>query len=335
MINPYANINWSTVQRIMSCSHEHCETQTQFGTLTESSGLQHFGISNYYPSVPVYPLSSMFENIPSNAISCPNAEHHNIAIKGAINSKFHINGLGSFFESGGPRGGSPYGCDGAEVALIIPQILDDLQFSDGGGVTINHPFWSGLTTQQIQYMLGLDNRVLGIEIFNSYREHYTDGVLDESVIENIKIWDAILKTGRRCWGFCVADHQGQLNADWQGRNILLVDEPDEHDCLIAYRNGAFYGQIDHTNLAFDEISLSGSTYTVSASEADTIKIVIDGKATTYNNTTATVSVPANATYIRAEAHTNADSIYSNPIMLKDYVQNNGVKSTNGILLFMS
>lgn len=315
MINPYSNIQWATVNHVMSCSHEHCESQNQFNVLVANSGIQHIAISNYYPSEPVYPLSEKFSDT-SGFIASPNAEHHTLSVKNISLGRLHINGLGSFFTSGKPRGETPVGCDYANVSEIIPKIIDDLQYDDGGGVTINHPFWSKLTPQNIMDILDVDERVLGVEIFNSFREHYTDDVLDESLVENIALWDAVLLTGRRCWCFCVADHQGQITTNWEGRNILLVPEITEHNCLKAYRNGEFYGQIGKTNLAFSNISMSENTYTVEAVNCNKIDIVIDGTYTEYSGSSVSITVPKSAIYIRAEAHSSDDSVFSNPIILK-------------------
>lgn len=329
MINPYQNVNWETVNKVQSCSHEHCENQSQFNTLMQSSGLYHVCVSNYHPSEPLYPTPYTSDH---QFIASPNAEHHTLSIKNIFKGRLHINGLGSFFESGSPRGESPEGCNYANVSEIIPQIIDDLQFEDGGGVTINHPFWSSLTAKDIIDILDVDDRVLGLEIFNSYKEHYTDNVLDESMVKNISLWDSVLSTGRRCWGFCVADHQGQITPTWEGRNILLVNEITEHDCLKAYRRGEFYGKLGTTNLFFDNISFDNGELTVEAENADRIDIVIDGTSTTYSSQSATVNIPSNSTYVRAEAHTDYDSVFSNPIILKPYKK--AKKSIlNQILLF--
>lgn len=329
MINPYSNIQWDTINHVMSCSHEHCESQNQFDVLVANSGIQHIAISNYYPSAPLYPIPY---TIQEGAIASPNAEHHTLSIKNISKGRLHINGLGSFYTSGKPRGETPIGCNYANVSEIIPKIIDDLQYSDGGGVTINHPFWSELTPQNIIDILDVDDRVLGVEIFNSYREHYTDGTLDESMVENIALWDAVLLTGRRCWGFCVADHQGQITPTWEGRNILLVNEVTEHNCLKAYRSGEFYGKLGTTNLFFDNISFDNGELTVEAENADRINIVIDDMLTTYSSQSTTVNIPSNSTYVRAEAHTDYDSVFSNPIILKPYKK--AKKSIlNQILLF--
>lgn len=327
MINPYENVNWVTALQIASCSHEHCESQAQFNTLVVSSGIRHIAISNYYPSKPLYPIPY---TMPEGVISSPNAEHHSMTIMGTFVPAMHLNGLGSFFESGSPRGEEPVGCGGADVATIVPQILSNLQYEDAGGVTINHPTWSNLNKSQINYLLDLDERVLGLEIFNSF---YEDDQSAESHSKNLKKWDEALKTGRRCWGFAVADHQGQVTADWMGRNILLVPSITEHNCLKAYRNGEFYTRIKNTDLAFTSISLNGNTYSVRTENASTVKIVIDGTETEYFGNSVDVAVPNGITYIRAEAHSANDDIYSNPIMFKGVKKRSSM--TNRILTLMS
>ena len=319
MINPYSSVNWGTVNRVMSCSHEHCETQAQFETLL-GGGIEHIAISNYYPSEPVYPLSDKFENIPSGIIASRNAEHHQISI-----SNLHLNGLGSRFTSGKERGETPIGCNNADWRFVIGQILANLQYADSGGVTINHPNWSHLTFNQVIKMLDYDDRVLGIEFYNQTSE------ADTETGWALELWDDILETGRRCWGFAVADHGGQANSNWIGRNILLVSTKDDHNCLRAYRNGCFYGQLHNTNLAFTDISYSNGTVSASAQNATSIDIIVDGVKTTTSGTSATKSGISGAKYCRVEAHSADDSIYSNPIMInpKSFKKKN---NTTNILL---
>lgn len=331
MINPYANINWNTVEKVMSISHEHCENQTEFGYIV-NGGAKHIAISNYYPSKPVYPLSDMFTDIPSDVIASPNAEHHNFNV-----TDLHMNSLGSFFQSGSPRGETPFGVNLASPKTIVPQIIAQLQYPDGGGVTINHPTWSNLTVETIESILDIDDRVLGLEIFNSFIGPVDIGWEGataphiESMESNIEKWDEVLKTGRRCWGFCVADHQGQANSNWMGRNMLLVPSKTEYNCLKAYRKGEFYGQLKRTDLTFTGIGFTNNVLSVSTNNAETIDIVVDGVKTSYSASSATQSIPSGATYVRAEAHTSEDSIFSNPIMInpKNYICSS---TTNKILL---
>lgn len=319
LTNPYANVDWSATLHVQSCSHEHCQLQTQFDTLLQSSGLLHAALSNYYPSTPYYPLSDHF-TVPAEVIGSPNAEHHSMTSQYIRHTgSLHLNGLGSNFSSGSPVGESPVGCDHELCEVIIPQIFEALQYSDGGGLTINHPCWSSLESDEIAYLLDLDSRVLGCEIYNdtctrgNIRGEHANP--DDPVV-NQQRWDEVLKTGRRCWGFAVADHYGYVSADWMGRNILLVDELDEHKCLKAYRNGEFYAKLKNTALCFNSITFNGETLSVEAEDADSITFVVDGNKNTVSGNYASWDVTNRNTYIRVEAEGLTDKIFSNPIMLK-------------------
>lgn len=119
---------------------------------------------------------------------------------------------------------------------------------EGGGITLNHP-----TGKLDDYtaMLDYDPRVLGIEVWNqltsgfgSERGFYSQDASPPAHF--YRLWDAILATGRRCWGFFVKDH----NTYGRGRNILVVPPLADLDrssreaaALRAYRRGAFFGSI--------------------------------------------------------------------------------------------
>ena len=135
--------------------------------------------------------------------------------------------------------------DGEEVegrrtgGLLLP---------DGGGLTLNHP-----TGKRDDYlpMLDFDPRVLGVEVWNqltsgfgSERGFYETGGTPPDHF--YRLWDEILATGRRCWGFFVKDH----NTYGRGRNILLVPpleglNPTDREvaALRAYRQGTFFGAV--------------------------------------------------------------------------------------------
>lgn len=324
IINPYKNVNWLTCQKVPSVSHAHTaldsyysEAQHQlFFQRVVNGGIKHFALSNYYRSEPRYTLSDFYENVPADAISCPNAEHHNFATYSAM----HVNSLGSFFESGSlrdyvdghwvPR--SPIGVNKATWKSIFPQILEQLQFSDGGGITINHPIWSSLPINAVKEMLDFDPRVLGIEIYNESSE------IDNNTGWALDMWDNILITGRRCWGFCVPDHTAeQGRVPWLGRNILLVTEATERECLRAYREGRFYSRLDSTDLKFTSISFVNNTLSITTQGANTIKIIVDKNETTFSGNSASMTIPFNAVYARVEAVSDDDRIFSNPILLKE------------------
>ncbi len=131
------------------------------------------------------------------------------------------------------------GKDGGGGGLLYP---------GGGGITLNHP--SGKRDQYLE-MLDFDPRVLGIEVWNQLASGFGS---DRGYVSSMaappshfyQLWDDILKTGRRCWGFFVKDH----NSYGRGRNILLSPplaglSPREREAALlrSYRKGTFFGSV--------------------------------------------------------------------------------------------
>ena len=353
LINPYEGVNWHAVQQIVSISHAHSRVKRTDGQKGEvfqryldnavADGARHIPFSNYYPSEPFYPLSDFFETIPDGVIASPNAEHHNFNGWGAL----HMNGIGCYASTGSPGGSTPVGAQMTPEGAI-KYILNTLQYPDAGGITINHPGWTVMQNEQngfprwtransrdaVLFLLDVDDRVIGMEIRNNSTLPYIgagDDTEDNENVNSVELWDEILKTGKRCWGFCVPDHETEWGAKWTGRNVLLVDTFDEHTCLKAYRDGNFYSKVFNSALAFDNISYANDTFSVSAPLAESVQIIIDGERTAYSETSVNVSIPSTATYVRAEAwmpytwadrngnnHNVTEKIYSNPIIFKAY-----------------
>lgn len=369
IINPYESVNWGTVQKIDSISHAHSRVKNTDGTKgtvyqryldnAVADGARNIAFSNYYPSEPFYPLSDFFETVPDNIIASPNAEHHNFISWGAL----HMNGIGCTAVTGNPGGINPIGANmTAEGA--IKYILSTLQYQDAGGITINHPGWTMMQNEHngfyrwtranakeaVLFLLDVDDRVIGMEIRNSSSYPYI-GAGDDSEendnVNSVDLWDEILMTGKRCWCFCVPDHETEWGAKWTGRNVLLIDTFDEHTCLKAYRNGNFYSKVFDSDLAFDNISYGNNTFSVSAQLAESIQIIIDGERIAYNANSVDIVVPETATYIRAEAwmpfdwidrngrhHDVIEKIYSNPIMFKAYEKAKNKRNIHDKILIM-
>lgn len=304
MFNPYANTDWS-LNRIVSLSHAHCLDDETFQKYV-SRGVQHFGLSNYRPSVPRYPLTDWFQNVPSNAISCPNAEHHYFTNGGKVNTEhFHMNALGSLLTLPYEHE-DHYGYRGP-WKQFIKEAMSNLLYEDGGGLTINHAKWSEISIDGLNSVLDYDDRVLGIEIWNhAYSAPESSWMLD--------MWDAVLRTGRRCFGFAVPDWNAVGHPDWGGFNFLICN-PTEHDCLKAYRDGSFYCGMYNDDLAFTNISFINGTMSVQTSIPARIKFVTALGTTEEDGTSFSKAVSMADKYVRAEAHTEENSIFSNPIML--------------------
>ena len=319
-VNPYASVDWADVYQVPSCSHEHALDQAAIDVLI-NEGLIHIALSNYYPSQPYYPLTDFF-TVPQFILSSPNAEHHSMSPY----ATFHCNAIGSFFSSGSVYGKEPVGMNDESWEKSFDKMLQKLQFEDGGGIIINHPKWSRWSFDSIHpsvddicKMLDYDNRVLGIEIYNSTCEY----AFEEKLGWDIETWDSILKTGRRCWGFSSADHRCSDNKErMSGLNILLCSCLTEHDCLRAYRDGRFYCSINNTPLRFNSIVIDGDTLSVSTSDADFLYFVINGVYNRIDGNKGVVKLDKSVEYVRIEAHNNNDSIFSNPIL---------IKGTNGVI----
>ena len=305
MINPYSGINWGTHLQIHSISHAHSTTQEEFNYLYED-GIRHFPISNYYLSTPFYPLGD-FITPPLDAIGCPNAEHH-----GMTDTQLHLCAIGSTFTSGTEDTQAAIGVN-ANWRSTFASVISTLIYTNGGGITLNHPIWSKLPFLDILKFLDYSQLVLGVEIYN-------DSSVEDKTNAPITLWDKILSTGRRCWGFCVSDHSARnLDAVWNGRNILLTPDTTEQSCAVAYRNGAFYGALKGNGLTFTNITVTSSQIQVSTNQATRIEFFSNkGRVKQVYEPTAVYALNREEIFVRMEAFdASGERLFSQPIMFKN------------------
>ncbi|MDD4097681.1 MAG: hypothetical protein PHC30_02815 [Lentisphaeria bacterium] len=206
----------------------------------------------------------LFTNLPPHLLEAPNAEHHSFT-----NTHAHINAPGSLYASGtfdarnrflSSTHGYNFGT-GLPWQTAFAAMLGQLLIPDGGGITINHPYWSNLSDDTVQEMLDFDPRVLGIEVFNQ-----SCAKIDKAWSE--ACWDRVLATGRQCFGFFVPDH-----GSTDGVNILLVQEKTAADCLRAYRLGNWYGAIMGKGLRFRKVTCDNNTVTAECDGDATIQVI--------------------------------------------------------------
>lgn len=328
MFNPYEHVDWSNSEKLHSFNHfhlnpirNHAQAKRIFQTGYDA-GIRHFPFGDYVPSHHNYPLEDFFEEgfIPSDVLSAPNSEKVATLEHG---KGTHFSALGSLYNSGGHHSEEPYLPWRDKFDLI----LDNLLFEDGGGIVINHPRRNNSNNRQNMIKLDYDERVLGIEAYShrGERDYGNRGIAFD-------VWDEILLTGRKCFGFASPDENGGIwdipNNYGLGRNVLLVDELSEHKALKAYRDGNFYGQYSNTNLAFNEIRLDDWEIFVS-SNADKIKFIIgefNPSITSFQARTreiemftgdASVKLDKNTIYVRVFAESESDWIFSQPIFYKN------------------
>ena len=199
--------------------------------------------------------AAAFSHIPENILEAPNAEHSNFSDAAP---QLHVTAPGTTFTSGHfDDRADEFGLikEGFAAGCNLPwregfkRILDTLVVPDGGGIIINHPAWSYLRQDFLIEMLDSSPEVLGLEVYNgTSRKTYTDF--------SDPLWDAVLASGRQCYGFCAVDHL--KNGAWNGRIVILTAERTAAGCLRALRQGHFYGVIRGSGAAFEEITFSGN-----------------------------------------------------------------------------
>lgn len=238
--------------------------------------------------LPMEPGARVFERIPDSIVVSPNAEHHSFS-----DTPLHACTPGSLFSSGAFDAGGRFGLrtHGYELGVGLPwreafaKVFEQLLFEDGGGLTINHPTWSELDFHQIRQFLDFDHRVLGIEVYNdACAVAFGDPTLGWAV----DLWDRLLASGRRCLGFFSPDKCAK------GRNVLLVDQFNERECLRAYRRGAFLGSVNATDFSFARIRLAG----------DRVSVVVDKDRPPPPDTRLLVNVTTNTGKKRINAKWN-------------------------------
>ena len=287
----------------------------------------------YKTDFPFTESEPVYRDIPKDVILSHNAEHH-----GFTNSRCHICSPGSSFASGTfdmhgghyhlDKHGFPVGFGGTWQEGF-EGMLQSLDFPDAGGITINHPTWfSHFSDDQVLEMLDFDEKVLGIEIYNDYsaRRNWFEDPDYKAPPESgrgfsVNLWDRILSTGRRCWGFSVPDHSVCKDGNWHGRNILLVPEFTEYNCLKAYRQGQFYGCLKDSGLRIRDFEVTDSSISVSTNATARIKFVTEaglaraiiGERAIYELTRRN-GVP-DWTYVRVEVEDDSgERLFLQPVM---------------------
>ena len=299
--NPYKNIVWDNVSDIVSVSHAHCTTQEQFNTL--KAKYDHLAISNYHPSIPYYPLTNYFTDA-DGILASPNAEHFAFD---DVSSGVHMNSVGGILAS------EDSGFNGT-IFDAIEEGYNSLIVRNGGGMTLNHPNWSGLSASEVENIISFGG-FFAIEIWNATCEQLT------GTGYSLAIWDSILSNGKQIFGTCVPDHEAQYRPAEDrhpfGYNHMLTVNGTEEEILNAYRTGKFYGTLYNDGLTLENYGLSSGQIDIEVSEASTFLFKTATRSVSVDTpaTTATFVVTDSDIYVRCEVTRGSNKLFTNAIIL--------------------
>ena len=320
-MNPYHDVNWATVQQLQSVSHDHptINSQTAFDS-RYNRGIRHLAPSQYVPAHHNFPLSDFWAET-YDMIGSPNSEKVQFS-----DSSIHMCAIGSLYNSEGHN--TPEN-EKLPWRIKLNNCFANLQHPDVGGMTINHTNDYLAIVARLDY----DPKVLGMEIWNGRLASYPDGQIASGRGFYLNTWDRVLRTGRRCFGFCAPDSHVSWSNHVLGRNVLLVPSINQHETLKAYRDGRFYGALVGGVIQFTKIEYNGNVFTVETDGADRIEIVHGDENKTYtkttNSNTATYTVHKNDVYVRAMAYKNGagtlnvapdEMLFTNAVQLKKLAQ---------------
>ncbi|MCW3991652.1 MAG: CehA/McbA family metallohydrolase [Candidatus Bathyarchaeota archaeon] len=196
-----------------------------------------------------------------------------------------------------------------------PQRAIDLVREQGGEAVVAHPYWSGLTFNDL---IGLED-YLGLEVYNTN----CDLTINRG-LSNVH-WDNLLASGRRLLGFAFDDahseNRANLPMDSCGGWISVKAESLTIDSLMAsIRRGLFYSSIgpEIRDIHVEEGCISAST-----SPVKTISFVSNsglGERHTAESgylTVAAYTLRGTENYVRVEtSDEHGRAAWSNPIYIE-------------------
>lgn len=336
--NPYKHIAkaktddgyvWSSALfDVKSTCHLHTAKALYF-TRARLAGYDHIAVSNYHASKPTVPMSEIIQSlegfdasrdtIPETWLENPNAEHVYFTdadsyVGSSAGSHLHLCSVGSYVTSGADNTGVGEGGFDGTVMDFASAFEALRQFPNGGGITINHPVWSGIDAAGILRLLTVPN-VFALEIYNANCEHANGKGFA------LDLWDEVLSTGVQIFGTAVPDHETE-GAFWNdhlplGFIHLLCVTKSEQEIMLAYRNGRFYTTTGNDTLLLKMFDVDDNgLVTFKSTDTGTIKFVTAKRQVTVeNNNVATFQSESGDVFVRAEIETEANRLFTNAIML--------------------
>ncbi len=197
------------------------------------------------------------------------------------------------------------------------QATIDLVRSKGGEVVVAHPYWSGLSMNDIIRLEGY----IGIEVFNT--TCFNSIAKGHSAVH----WDDLLARGKQLWGFAVDDTHQHFN-DHRVIDIcsawIMAKLPEltETAVMDAIKSGRFYAS---NGPSIQNISVGDGKISVSTSEVEVINFIADasrGESFTAMGdgllTGAEYKLRGSEKYVRVECFDeDGNTAWSNPVIFNE------------------
>jgi hypothetical protein len=110
-------------------------------------------------------------------------------------------------------------------------------------------------------------------------------------------------------------------SDWHGRNVLLVSNFTEEECLRAYRTGTFYACLKDNGLSIKGFDASATQISVTVSRESTIRFISErGELKSVLGLEGAIDIPQkdgkpDLTFVRVElADDSGERVFMQPIM---------------------
>ena len=183
---------------------------------------------------------------------------------------------------------------------------------NGCMVILAHPYWSGLTMEELFSLEGQ----LGIEVYNSTCLRGIGKGLSSAY------WDALLAKGKLSWGFAVDDAHFRRADAYRGWIIVKAPALDKESIVSSIKKGFFYSS---SGPKIKEINFNGKRVYVRTSPVKIINFICDNakgrsiwKEGEKELSEVEFELKGDEKYLRIECiDKNGETVWTNPLFLRD------------------
>jgi len=194
------------------------------------------------------------------------------------------------------------------------KVQDGIDFLKGKGcmVILAHPYWSGLTMEELSSLKGQ----LGIEVYNfACLREIGKGL--SSVY-----WDALLAKGKLNWGFAVDDAHFRHADAYRGWIVVKAAILNKESIISSIKKGLFYSS---SGPKIKEVNFDGKRIYVHTSPVKTISFICDnskGRSIWEEGgkelSEAEFEFKGKEEYLRIECiDKNGETVWTNSLFLRD------------------